>query len=293
MHRNGRNKIIQKTQITLFILLHKQILASCQQSSRQLIPRGVLKVLSFSERELGRAFKLWLEKQRFIISDKRRKPYTTCFQVYLNKPVQTNRSKFESFWKTKKLDLKDIPPSQPEIDMIIIDNHNVWRAIELKFIKKTKKGISPSYYFGIGQAFSYLAYGMDEVALWQCFDGESMTDKEISDYYRALGKIRALIPQFVDLTFLKIQNRKQKFQIQTAIFGPNEEKCTWSDGIGIHQKETGEYRFTCQSFNPFLHGIRTQIGISTFPKNIVNGVRIVREFLEAQKNELWDMHAKK
>lgn len=183
--------------------------------------------------------------------------------------------------------MRDIPPSQPEIDLIIIDNHNVWRAIELKAIKKTKNRISPSYYFGIGQAFSYLAYGMDEVALWQCFDGISMTDKEISDYYRALGKIRALIPHFVDLTSIKVTNEKRKFQIQTATFTQDEEMCTWSDGIGI-LKETGEYKMTCQSFNPFLLGFPTQNGTLFFPEKIVNRVKAVREFLELQKTKLWD-----
>ena len=242
----------------------------------------------FAERELGKAFKLELEKQKFIVFDKQKEPYTTRFKVYLNKPVQTHTRKFKQFWKTKNLEPKNVPASQPEIDMIIVDDLGIWRAIELKAIRKTKKRISPSYYFGIGQAFSYLAYGMDEVALWQCFDGKSMTDKEISDYYRALGKIRALIAHFVDLTFIKILNEKQKFQIQTATFSSNEEKCTWSDGIGIYRKETEEYKFTCQSFNPFLLGFPTRNGTFSFPKNIVNGVRTVREFLELQKTNVWD-----
>jgi len=242
----------------------------------------------FTERELGKAFKLELEKQTFIVFDKQKEPYTTRFKVYLNKPVQTYTRKFKQFWKANNLDLKHIPPSQPEIDMIIIDNHNVWRAIELKAIKKTKKRISPSYYFGIGQAFSYLSYGVDEVALWQCFDGNSMTDKEISDYYRALGKIRALIPHFVDLTFIRILNEKQKFQIQTATFSSNEEKCTWSDGIGIYQQQTGKYKFSCKSSNPFLIPFPTPTGIFSFNKKIINRVKTVREFLELQKTKVWD-----
>jgi hypothetical protein len=239
--------------------------------------------MAFSERELGRAFKLWLEKQKFIIFDKEKEPYTTCFKVYLNKPVQTYRKKFRQFWNAKNHDLKDIPPSQPEIDLIAIDNHNVWRAMELKAIRKTKDGISPPYYFGIGQALSYLAYGMDEVALWQCFDGKSMTDKEISDYYRALGKIRALIP-CLDLTFIKILNEKQKLQIQTATFGLNDEICNWSDGIGIQIRD-GEYRWRCESYNPFL------MGNFGFKPSIVNRVKKVREFLELQKTEKWNKEA--
>ena len=90
----------------------------------------------FTEREIGRAFKLELENKKFIIFDKQRQPYMTRFKVYLNKPVQTNKRKFVEFWKSKNLDLKHIPPSQPEIDMILVDEIGIWRAIELKAIKK-------------------------------------------------------------------------------------------------------------------------------------------------------------
>jgi len=164
--------------------------------------------------------------------------------------------------------------------MIIIDDRNVWRAIELKAIKKTNDRISPSYYFGIGQAFAYLAYGMDEVALWQCFDANSMTDREISDYYRALGKIRAPIECLIDTTFIKILVEKQKIRIQTAIFGLNGEIGTWSDGIGI--RRDGEYKWTCRSYNPFL------VRNSRFDQDVVNKVKTVREFLELQRTEIWD-----
>lgn len=158
----------------------------------------------FRERELGNAFKFELEKREFIVFDKQEEPYTTRFKVYLNKPVQTNRGKFKRFWKTKNLEQKDIPASQPEIDMILVDDLGIWRAIELKAIKKTKKGFSSPYYIGLGQTLAYLSYGVDEVALWHCFDGNSMTEKEIIEYNNALTKIRTPIRHFVDLT--KLQN---------------------------------------------------------------------------------------
>lgn len=244
-------------------------------------------MMTFSERELGRTFKLWLEKQRFIVFDKEKEPYATCFKVYLNKPLQTDRLKFKQFWKTKNLDLKDIPPSQPEIDLIIIDSQNVWRAIELKVIKKTKRGISPPYYVGLGQTLAYLSYGMDEVALWQCFDGDSVTDKEIFDYNDALGKIRTPIEHFVDATYFKILNKEQKLQMQTAVFYPNDGR-EWKDGIGIYEPKTGQYRWECKSSNPFLIPFPAPKGFFVFNQNIVNRVKAVREFLESQKTELWD-----
>ena len=243
--------------------------------------------MAFSERSLGRGFKRWLEKQEFRIFDKDKLPYTTRFKVYLNKPVQTYTEKFKQFWSTKNLSLMDIPPSQPEIDMIIVDNQDVWRAIELKAIKKTENSISPSYYTGIGQAFGYHSYGIDEVALWQCFDGNSMTDKEISDYYRALGKIRAPIENFMDLTFIKITTEGKKFKIKTAVFDSTGEICKWFDGIGIAQAN-GEYKFSCTSLNPYLTPFRRQDGIFYFNQGIISRVRAVREYLELQKTEVWD-----
>lgn len=241
----------------------------------------------FTEREIGRAFKLELEEKTFIVSDKQRKPYTTRFKVYLNKPVQTNKQKFKEFWKTKNLDPEDVPPSQPEIDMILVDELGIWRAIELKAIKKTIKRISPSYYWGLGQTFAYLSYGVDEVALWQCFDGNSMTDKEIFDYNDALGKIRAPIEQFVDVTYFKILTNQHKPRIQTAVFHPNSPR-EWQDGIGIYQQQTGYYKWTCKSSNPFLTSFQTPTGIFSFNQNIIDRVNAVRNFLELQKNEVWD-----
>lgn len=238
----------------------------------------------FSERTLGRDLKFWIDKQEFNIYDKDKPPYTTRFSIYLNKPVQTYSKKFKKFWKTKNLSTLDIPPSQPEIDMIIVDNQNIWRAIELKAIKKSNNSISPSYYTGIGQALAYHSYGMDEVALWHCFDGNSMNDKEISEYYRALGKIRVPIEMFMDLTFIKITAERK---IQTAVFHDTGEICEWFDGIGIAQTNR-LYKFSSTSANPFLKPFPRNNGLFYFNQDVVNRVKAVREYLELQKTNVWD-----
>ena len=117
-----------------------------------------------------------------------------------------------------------------------------------------------------------------------------MTDKEIFDYNDALGKIRAPIENFVDATYFKILNEEQKPRIQTAVFYQNGKKQwrQWQDGIGIYQPETGEYKVSCGSSNPFLIPFQTPVGIFTFNQNVINRVRAVREFLERQKIEVWD-----
>ena len=245
--------------------------------------------MTFTEREIGRAFKRELEKQEYMVFDVNQKePYTTRFKVYLNKPVQTHKLKFQHFWKSKNLDLNDIPPSQPEIDMILVDDLGIWRTIEIKAIKKTKNGLSRSYYHGLGQTLAYLSYGVEEVALWQCFDGNSMTDKEIFDYNDALGKIRAPIEHFVDLTFFKIINENQNLRIRTVIYPKDGGTREWKDGIGIYQEETGTFRWRCKSSNPFIAPFQTRKGIMSFNPNIVRNVKTVRQFLELQKTEIWD-----
>jgi hypothetical protein len=242
----------------------------------------------FTERELGRAFKFELEKQAFVVYDRgRQKHYSTRFKVYLNKPLQAHKQKFRQFWERNNLDLKDIPPSQPEIDMILVDDLCIWRAIELKAIKKTKKGISPSYYIGLGQTFAYLSYGVDEVALWQCFDGDSMTDKEIFDYNEALGKLRAPIRHFVDATYFKIVAEEKKPIIKMAVFYPNGQR-KWREGIGIYQQNSGKYKWECKSSNPFLTPFQTPKGIFSFNPSITNRVKVIRKFLELQKTGVWD-----
>lgn len=87
-----------------------------------------------------------------------------------------------------------------------------------------------------------------------------MTDKEIFDCNDALGKIRAPIENFVEATYFKILNEEQKPRIQTAVFYQNGKKHRhqWQDGTGIYQPETGEYKVSCGSSNPFLYLSRLQ-----------------------------------
>ena len=139
----------------------------------------------------------------------------------------------------------------------------------------------------MGQTFAYLSYGIDEVALWQCFDGNSMIDEEIFDYTDALEKIRAPIKRFMDATKFKILNEEQNPRIQTEVFY-RQGKREWQDGIGTYQQETGKYRWTCKSFNPFLRPFQTPKGIFSFNQNVVRKIKAVRQFLEIQKTEIWD-----
>ena len=227
------------------------------------------------ERDVGKAFKKELEKHEFLFKDKYGNRYSTRFEVYLNKHVPTNSTKFRRFWRTKNLDINEIPPAQPEMDMILVDKYNNWHAIELKVVKKINNRLTPSYYFGLGQTLGYLSFGFNEVAMWQCFDGTNISDDEIFYYDNALTRIRSPIDGVVGKTCFRLLNCNDEIRIQTAMFSPKDEKRFWQDGIGGYDEKTKTYRITSTSDNPFLGNRDPRVGA-------------IREFLEKQKNELWD-----
>ncbi len=239
--------------------------------------------MTFSEGDIGKAFKIELEKQKYRIIDEGydRRVYSSSFKVYLNKQIQTHSRKFQKFWAERGLDLKEIPPAQPEIDMILVDDFGIMRAIEIKWIKKRKKRITPSYYLGVGQTLAYLSFGFKQVALWQCFDGESLTDNEIFEYNAALTKIRNPLHPFLCATYFKIdKDQTNKPRIQTRIFQSNRPS-KWEDGIGIFLPKIGEYKMMWNCFNPFIKHI------SPVHQNINEQAHIIYEFLELQKSNLW------
>lgn len=188
--------------------------------------------MNFSERNLGKVFKTELENQRYcLIFEESGNPYYTNFRVHLNKPVPTRSKKFKRFWEAEGLNSAGIPPPQPEIDMILEDDKGDMRAIELKVIRKHKRSLRPSYYRGIGQTLAYQSYGFPQVALWLCFDGDSMEDKEIYEYNEAFSKIIFPLKSFIGTTFFKILRSWQTLKMQNRLW--NGEKSWWESGIGV------------------------------------------------------------
>jgi hypothetical protein len=133
--------------------------------------------------------------------------------------------------------------------------------------KKDRKWTCPSYYFGLGQTLAYLSFGFDEVGIWQCYDGNSLSDAEISCYENALIRIWEPIRSMVGSTSFKITNRNGKAEIQT-------ETGKWQNGIGRYDPISGKNLFISVSSNQFLKSAPT--------------VKAIREFLEIQKKEVWD-----
>lgn len=243
--------------------------------------------MSFSERDLGKVFKSELENRKFIVNDQGygQKEYVTSFRVYLNKPVHTEKMKFRKFWQKHNLNIKNAPPSQPEIDMILVDDFDIIRAVEIKWIRVTKKGISSSYYRGLDQALAYLSFGFHQVALWCCFDGNALSDEEIDRYHDAFNKIRTPIRWFVDATYLRIKGSREKPQVETKVFTPSGRG--WQPGIGIPQGST--YRIGWQSFNPFLRRVYSPTGEPWVIKpEIRRQVEVIHQFLKEQKTRIWN-----
>ena len=166
-----------------------------------------------SEKDLGKfLFKQELEKQKYYLKcSENQAPYYSSFKVYVNKTVNTHSKTFRQFWEAEGFDATDIPSPQPEIDLILEDDRGVMRAVELKVIKKGKRCIRPSYYVGIGQTLAYLSFGFPQVALWLCFNGDSLEDKEILEYNSAFEKIVAPLKDFMGTTFFKIHCLEKSF----------------------------------------------------------------------------------
>jgi hypothetical protein len=244
--------------------------------------RGKTK-LNFSEKNLGRVFKTELEKQKyFLILGEGEKQFYTTYRVYLNKPVRTQSKKFIRFWKAEGLDPADIPPSQPEVDMILEGDKGDMRAVELKVIRKYKQGIRPSYYQGIGQTLAYLSFGFPQVALWLCFDGDSMEDKEIYRYNDAFSKIIFPLKPFVATTQFKILSLGQTLKMQNRIW--NGQKSWWENGIGLPMN--GTHSINWNASNLFLSGFRTPEGPMQFAQETSKPARTIYEFLKMQR-EFW------
>jgi hypothetical protein len=238
--------------------------------------------VSFSERDVGRAFKKNLEDQRFFVAY-RNETYETGFRVYLNKTVPTYSRKFRNFWLQEGLSPNDIPPPQPEIDMVLEDDRGLMSAIELKLIKRCRQCLKPSYYVGIGQTLAYLSYGFPQVALWLCFDGDSMQDREIFEYNEAFSKIVFPLKQFLATTFFKINKNGDKLRIQERLF--EGESSWWEQRIGV-QTQHGKNLIRWNSSNHLVSGFQTDRGLTQFDPSISNRARSIYRFLESQR-EIW------
>lgn len=236
--------------------------------------------MNFSEKYLGRIFKTELEKQKYCLILEGTRKYHTAFRVHLNIQVKTRSKKFRSFWEAEGLDPEDVPPPQPEIDMILEDDKGDMRAVELKVIRKGKQGIIPSYYRGIGQTLAYLSFGFPQVALWLCFDGDTMEDKEICDYNKAFGKIIFPLKSYVATTFFKIKRSEQGLKIQDRMWD-TPDHWWWENGIGVPMN--GNYSINWNSNNLFLDGFQTLRGPAQFDATISKRAKTIYKFLESQR----------
>jgi hypothetical protein len=239
--------------------------------------------MNFSERELGRAFREELKKQKFLMQViKHQKEFRTSFKVYLNKRVPTHSKKFRRFWEAENIDPANTFPPQPEIDMILEDNTGEMRAIELKVIRKYKNSFRPSYYRGIDQALAYLHFGFPQVGLWQCFDGDTMQDKEIVEYNNAFEKIVFPLKDYLETTFFRILRAEKKLKIQTRIFYNLEKTWRWEDGIGV--PINGNYLMRWTSNNPLVSGFKTSKGYMPTAPIFSKPAKTIYKFLEQQRN---------
>ncbi len=170
--------------------------------------------------------------------------------------------------------------------MILEDDKGLMSAVELKLIRRCERCLKPSYYVGIGQTLAYLSYGFPQVALWLCFDGDSMEDKEIYEYNDAFAKIIFPLKQFVATTFFKINKSEDGIEIKERLF--EGESSWWEQAIGVQTAE-GKNLIRWNSSNHLVSGFQTNGGLAQLAPAISNRARTIYRFLEGQK-EIWKRH---
>ena len=144
----------------------------------------------------------------------------------------------------------------------------------------------PSYYVGIGQTLAYLSFGFPQVALWLCFDGDSMTDKEIYEYNDAFAKIIFPLKPFVATTFFKINQNSEALSIQERLW--ENDRFWWENAIGV-PSVGGKNLIRWNSSNLFVSGFQTEKGFMEFSEAISHRAKTVYKFLESQK-DIWQRY---
>lgn len=131
---------------------------------------------------------------------------------------------------------------------------------------------------------AYLSFGFLQVALWLCFDGNSLDDSKIYEYNDAFSRIRQPIVNLLDVTYFKILREKEALHFKTGLY--NQYDRWWESGIRIPQN--GRNRITWVSMNPFLNSFYSLKGErKLFKPEIRKRVETIYEFLKEQR-KLWD-----
>lgn len=78
---------------------------------------------------------------------------------------------FKKYWQKWFKD-NQCPPTQPQIDLILVDDSCRLHSIEIKYFRMAMSQVTLPYYEGIGEALALLRMGFHSVTLMHFFDEE-------------------------------------------------------------------------------------------------------------------------
>jgi len=86
---------------------------------------------------------------------------------------------------------KELPPAQPQIDLLIVDRLSLF-GVELKYFRKINNRINYPFYKGIEEALALLRFGFRCVSLWHFFDS-ALTPDVINRYFVSASNVINII----------------------------------------------------------------------------------------------------
>jgi len=112
------------------------------------------------------------------------------------------------------------PPLQPEIDLILIDDLDTIRAVEVKYFERKGSELSQPFYSGIDQALALLQWGFDNVALWQLFE-EGLSNEDLRRYgCRTWRFVHGFLGLPIDFSVIRVMRTDEiRFQVVQADWG--------------------------------------------------------------------------
>jgi len=171
-------------------------------------------------------------------------------EVYAN--VNLASHKFYDDWE-KWWD-KNVPPAQPQIDLLFVSSDLRLLAVELKYYRLKKGSVNLPYYSGVGEALALLKFGVTCVSLWHFFDSE-IPESLMNRYIRACWGLTAGLALRIGYEAFRVYGRQESGFKEISVTSFSEVSPTFSPHSTINPLFEDSDRKRAQDF------IRKALGI--------------------------------
>lgn len=164
-----------------------------------------------------------MQNEKELLTPIREKLEKRGYTVFVN--INPASYKYKDYWK--QWFGEEIPPLQPQIDILLVDKQFSVRAIEIKYFDLKEKRIDGSYYEGIGETLALMNYGFESVALWHFFN-EKIPLKSMNNYAIHIANLRQSFNLPIDYTCLQVKEENGVIKFKTL---PSPERDWLIDDI--------------------------------------------------------------